>query len=264
MWQTGRLSNHFPGCFRRRLPFSKYSLFFKVNKYKKSNRVHLHQLHMTNVQQFSYLFFLNPLEWLMTMKTQRELSGWAQQQQQQQQTCGCVSFFFVSFFSMPTQRGRLKWRDYSSHERQHNSRVTFELYGDKKGEKREEKKVSTVQCRGGWATVFGKSSCYKGKLLLQQFAVSLLVTSHNQPLKRSVIHKNPPCQRSFLPQATTNTTPFFLTTINLLHSCLSKKKQIKKRKIIKVNPRHCSTAERNQRIKDIRCLRLFFLIFKYH
>lgn len=169
----------------------------------------------------------------MTMKTQRELTGWAQHQQQQ--TCGCVSFFFVSFFSMPTQRGRLKWGDYSSHERQHNSRVTFEPYGDKKGTK--EKKRKWVQSSAEvvepqWGEIF----LLQGKTVaatICHFTAGDLTQPAAQ--KRSVIHKNPPFQRSFLPRATTNTNCFFFfTTINLLPSCLSKKNKSKSVKLLKL------------------------------
>lgn len=47
------------------------------------------------------------------------------------------------FLSPATQRGRLKWTDYGSHERQHNSRVTLEPYGEKK---------TAVLSRGGTAS----------------------------------------------------------------------------------------------------------------
>lgn len=146
------------------------------------------------------------------MKALRELSGWAQRQQQ---TCGCVSFCVFLFFFLPTQRGRLKWTDYSSHERQHSSRVAFEPNGDKEKKEVSEwvqssAEVAEPRCR--------KSSCFTAATLTQPVAQTLCDTQE-------------PCQRSVPPRATTNTVLFwffFFTTIKLYHSCVRKKLKLSK------------------------------------
>lgn len=74
---------------------------------------------------------------------------------------GVFLFVFFFFFFLPTQRGCLKWTDYSSHERQHNSRVTFEPYRDKKKKVGGGRKYSLVQ--RWFSHNGGKSSCYKDK-----------------------------------------------------------------------------------------------------
>lgn len=134
--------------------------FFQVNDYTRSSSVLLDKCPTT-------IFFY--MRW-MTMNRCVSLAYALSTSSRR------VCFFLCVFFFLPTQRGRLKWKDYSSHERQHNSRVTFEPYGDKKKKRKWlQSSAEVVQPGGGWGGwwecvrggVGGGSTVTKTKMLLQ-------------------------------------------------------------------------------------------------
>lgn len=128
---------------------------------------------------------------------------------------------FLSFF-MPTQRGRLKWTDYSSHERQHNSRVTFEPYRDKKKKRKwVQSSAEVVQPRWGKFYCY-KDNCCCSNLLFHCWRTP--TTSRSNALWYTRILLFSTVSRPG-PQQTLLFFSLFFTIINLYHSCLSKKKQ---------------------------------------
>lgn len=195
MWHTGGWSNH----FGMEQPARFY--FFFLGKCA-------HEVQLSAFTQMSHSY-----SWLEI--NEHKSAVWAQRMRSAPTADMWVCFFVCEcvFFSLPTQRGRLKWTDYSSHERQHNSRVAFEPYGDKKKKKRKESEYSPVQ---RWFSHGGENLPVAAAIC--RFTAGDLT----QPVAQTLCDTQESLSAQLWPQRTLPfSLIFFFTTIKLYRSCLS-------------------------------------------